>query len=85
MCNMKTKEDKTAKLIETYYCKSLKDTGEPLVSTYYWRDGTKDIVNGHKSLHVKGENIDRIEIVYNNATGKAKRSGASTVLKVYLK
>ena len=74
-----------AKLIELYYCKALKKTGEPLVTTYHWKDGSKEEVRGHKSLYLKGEQIDRLEVVYNNAKGKARRSGATTVLKVFMK
>lgn len=63
---------------KVWYCKSLKKTGKPII--------LQDLV---KNLQVNTEivefkNVD-IRIEYNNSTGKAKKSGATTVLEVFLR
>jgi len=72
------------KQINAYYCKALKKTGTPLINQYIWKDGTIE-TQATDHLVVRGEYIEKIEMVYNNATGKAKRSGATTMLKVFMK
>lgn len=64
----------TKPVTTVYYCKSLKTTGKPLVVTL--ENG--DVVNTNDFSMT---NVD-IRIKFNNAKGKAKRSGATTVLEI---
>lgn len=60
--------------ITAYYCKALKDTGKPIVI----------IKKGKKSTNTNKlvmKNIN-IKMKFNNARGKAKKSGATTVLEI---
>jgi len=59
-----------------YYCRSLKHTGKPIMVLN---------VNSKKlrsTNRVTFNNVD-IRMVFNNSTGKAKRSGATTVLQIF--
>lgn len=59
---------------QIYYCKSLKRTGKPIVVI--------DLETG-KETHVnKIEGHGNWKVEFKNATGKAKRSGATTMLLV---
>lgn len=61
-----------------YYCKALKKTGSPIVCIT-----TKTGKEEHlKSLDLRGFNV---KMAFNNAKGKPKNSGATTVLEVYVK
>jgi len=57
-----------------YYCKSLKDTGKPI------------IVNmGKRTINTDEVVLNNVNIImkFNNSKGAAKRSGATTVLEVF--
>lgn len=60
---------------QIYYCKSLKKTGKPII--------VKDLESGIEITtdEVEMKNVN-IKIKYNNSTGKAKASGATTILEV---
>ena len=61
-----------------YYCKTFKHTGKPIV--VYDCDT-------HKSYTTRKFNLTgcKINMEFNNSTGKAKRRGATTVLEVWKK
>ena len=68
-----------------HYCKTDKDTGLPMIFT--------DFVTGI-SVNKKGfrfELLDKdmnpiiMECIFKNATGKAKKSGATAMLKIYMR
>jgi len=58
-----------------HYCKSLKNTQKPIV--------VLDVATGKEITTDKVEGYGHWRVVFNNATGKAKRSGATTVLEVW--
>lgn len=58
-----------------HYCKSLKNTGKPIM--------VNDIDSGKVTTVKKVSGYGHWEIEYNNAKGSEKRSGASTILKVW--
>ena len=68
-----------------HYCKTDKDTGMPMIFT--------DFITG-KSINKKGfrfELFDKdmnpiiLECVFENTVGKAKKSGAKAMLKIYMR
>ena len=61
--------------IQAYYCKSLKKTGKPIV--------IRDLEKGTETTtdNLVLENVD-ISMIFQNATGKAKQSGATTILEI---
>ena len=65
-----------------HYCKADKKTGKPVVITD--KDGNMKNVKKWvwQGLDHSGKAV-RFEIEFNNSKGKAKKSGATTVLKVY--
>lgn len=63
---------------EIWYCKGNKKTGDPIIIKDM---KTGDIVSSHS---VTMENVN-IEMSFNNSVKEPKRSGATTVLKVYKK
>lgn len=62
------------KIAEIYYCKSLKKTGKPIVVKFDTME--------YNVKQIRFNDVD-IKMKFNNARGKAKRSGATTVLEVY--
>lgn len=58
-----------------HYCKSLKSTGKPII--------VNDIDNGKVTNVSKVKGFGHWEIEYNNAKSSEKRSGATTILKVW--
>lgn len=58
-----------------FYCKSLKKTNKPII--------VRDMDNNteYTTDEVVMKNVD-IRMVFNNAQGREKRSGASTILEV---
>lgn len=58
-----------------YYCKSLKPTGKPII--------VKDLENGKTTNVVKIKGHGDWEVEFNNANPSEKRSGATTILKVW--
>lgn len=65
--------------MKVYYCKSKKKTGKPIIID----DG--DSVKYVKEIYIKCNHCGHYvgEVKYNNSNGKAKRSGATTVLELY--
>jgi len=64
-----------------YYCKADKKTGKPVVVTK--PDGSsKNVKKWTLDLFDKEGKPVRIEVEFNNSEKKARRSGATTVLKV---
>ena len=61
-----------------YYCMALKKTGKPIIVFDIDKKKSKN------TNRVAFNNVN-IRMVFNNATGKAKRSGATTILEVYKK
>ena len=58
-----------------YYCKSRKKTGDPIVVEY--PDGS---VSFHDQFCTEGK--FRLSMKFNNAKGRAKKSGATTLLEI---
>jgi hypothetical protein len=71
---------KTIKTV--HYCKADKKTGKPVVITDMKDKSTKNVKSWSMDLYDENDVPVRIEVVFGNATGKAKASGATTVLKV---
>ena len=61
-----------------WYCKSLKDTGKPIMV----QDMESNKITNHKRISL--DNVD-VKMAFHNSKGKAKSSGATTVLEVYEK
>jgi|APSaa5957512535_1039671.scaffolds.fasta_scaffold49648_3 hypothetical protein len=72
-----------------HYCKSLKKTGNPIVLRTINLD-TSPSLTAKKALSSEEDNIHsfkytgmcEIEVVFNNADGKAKRAGATTIMEL---
>ena len=62
--------------IRLWYCKADKKTGKPII--------VQDLEKGttYNTDHIELKNVN-IRMRFNNATGKAKGSGATTILEVY--
>ena len=60
---------------QLYYCKSLKSSGKPIVvrDMETKEEYTTDLVE-YKNVNIR--------MKFNNSTGKAKASGATTVLEI---
>jgi len=65
-----------------HYCKADKKTGKPVVVTDVAKGSTKNVKKWHMDLFDGNGYPVRIEVEFNNSKGKAKSSGATTVLKV---
>ena len=63
-------------VMKLYYCKSLKSTGKPIVIV--------DMKTGKSTTTDKivFDNVN-IRMSFNNSTGDAKKSGATTVLEIW--
>jgi len=59
-----------------WYCKADKSTGKPII--------VQDLVNGktYNTNKIDLKNVN-IRMAFNNSQGKAKSSGATTILEVY--
>lgn len=62
---------------KVYYCKSLKSTGQPIVV----QDMEKNSEYSTDKIEFKNVNV---KMTFNNADGKAKNRGATTILEIYL-
>ena len=60
---------------DIYYCKSLKKTGKPIIVYDHEKKSEK-----HTS-RVRFKNVN-IEMTFMNSKGRAKRRGATTILRV---
>lgn len=63
-------------MLRIHYCKALKKTGKPII--------VKDMDSG-KETNRKSIRLNNVNIVmrFENAKGKEKKRGATTVLEVY--
>lgn len=71
---------KTVKTI--HYCKTQKSSGKPIVVTDVINKKYKNVHKWSMDLFDENNNPVRIEVEFNNSTGKAMRQGATTVLKI---
>ena len=72
---------KTVKTV--HYCKADKKTGKPVIITDMVADTRTNVRKW--SMLVKDYNTGkpiRIEVEFNNSFGKAKKQGATTILKI---
>lgn len=67
---------------EIHYCKAEKKTGKPVVVTNKVNGTTKNVKKWHMDLFDENGYPVKIEVEFGNASGKAKNSGATTVLRV---
>lgn len=68
-----------------HYCKADKKSGKPVVVTDYTKSpkgNVKNVSKWHMDLFDEHGYPVRIEVEFNNTKDKAKRSGATTMLKV---
>lgn len=68
-----------------HYCKADKKSGKPVVVTDYAKSAkgnVKNVSKWHMDLFDEHGYPVRIEVEFNNTEGRAKRSGATTMLKV---
>lgn len=63
-------------VMRLWYCKADKKTGKPIII----QDLEKGITYNTDKINMKNVNI---RMSFNNAMGKAKSSGATTILEVY--
>lgn len=63
-------------LVRLWYCKADKSTGKPIVV----QDLEKGITYNTNNIEYKNVTV---RMAFNNATGKAKSSGATTILEIY--
>lgn len=59
-----------------WYCKANKSTGKPIMI----QDLEKGVTTSTDCINMKNVNI---RMAFNNSQGKAKSSGATTILEVY--
>jgi hypothetical protein len=64
-----------------HYCKADKKTGKPVVVTDS-KGKTKNVKKWHMDLFDDNGYPVRVEVEFNNSRGKAKSSGATTVLRI---
>ncbi len=60
-----------------WYCRNNKSMGKPIIV----KDCNENKISPVSKVELNNVNI---KMVFNNSTGQAKRSGATTVLEVYL-
>jgi hypothetical protein len=68
-----------------HYCKADKKSGKPVVVTDYTKSpkgNVKNVSKWHMDLFDEHGYPVRIEVEFNNTKDKAKRSGATTMLKI---
>lgn len=70
------------KEVTIHYCKEYKKIGTPVVVTDMKTKRERLTNKWSRILQDTSGQEWRISVVFNNSTGKAKRSGATTVLKV---
>ena len=63
-------------IIRLWYCKADKKSGKPIVV----QDLEKGTINNTDSIEYKNVTV---RMKFNNSTGQAKRSGATTILEIY--
>ena len=66
----------TEPIIRLWYCKADKSTGKPIIV----QDLEKNITYNTDSIEYKNVTV---KMSFNNAKGKAKSSGATTILEIY--
>ena len=71
---------KTVKTV--HYCKTDKKTGKPIIVTDIINNKYKNVNKWSMDLFDENYKPVRIEVEFNNSTGKAMRQGATTVLKI---
>lgn len=77
------KEHNNLPVVETMnYCRFFKDTGKPLIVCDYKTGQIKTVKKWKIDVYDKDGNPIRIQCEFNNAKGKAKASGATSVLEV---
>lgn len=62
--------------LRLWYCKADKKTGKPIIV----QDLEKGVTYNTNKIDLKNVNI---RMAFNNSVGKAKSSGATTILEVY--
>lgn len=67
---------------EIHYCKADKKTGKPVIITNKVNGTTKNVKKWHMDLFDENGYPVKIEVEFGNSSGKAKSSGATTVLRV---
>ena len=70
---------------EIHYCKADKKTGKPVVVTKKVNGvttGVKNVKKWEMDLFDENGYPVKVEVEFGNSTGKAKNSGATTVLRV---
>jgi hypothetical protein len=67
---------------EIHYCKADKKSGKPVVVTDKASGNTTNVKKWKMDLFDKDGYPVRIEVEFGNSSGKAKKSGATTVLRV---
>lgn len=71
------------KVVETMnYCKSYKESGKPLVVCDYIKGTIQQVSTYKLDLYDENHNPVRVICEFNNAKGKAKASGATSVLEI---
>ena len=63
-------------IVRLWYCKADKSTGKPIIV----QDVEKGITYNTNSIEYKNVTV---RMAFNNAHGKAKSSGATTILEIY--
>jgi len=66
-----------------HYCKAKKLSGKPIIVKDITNNIEIDVSKWFLDLFDKNGDPVRIEVEFNNATPRAKRQGATTMLKVF--
>jgi len=70
-------------IIKLWYCKFLKKEGKPIMVQDMKTKKTKNTNKFHMRLYDKQGNPVDLRMEFANARGKAKASGASTILEIW--
>jgi hypothetical protein len=66
-----------------HYCKAKKKTGKPVIITDCLTGDTMNVKKWKIDLFDKNGVPVRLEVEFNNSSAKAKKQGATTVLKIF--
>jgi len=72
------------KLVDLWYCKSMKHTGKPIMVRNF-KNGKSNVTNTNKwsmVVYDKDGNKMLLNMEFNNTTGKPKAQGATSMLEV---
>ena len=76
------RQELTAKNVTIHYCKSLKSSGKPIIITDLETKEERHVSKWSRRFFDDSGDAWKVGMRFNNSKGKAKSSGATTVLYV---